>query len=625
MRKLRIAVNEEPPRPSARLGTTEELPGVAANRGFEPKKLCRLVRGELDWIVLKALEKDRGRRYESASDLAQDVQNHLQDQPVRACPPSVRYRLAKLVRRRRGLVLAGALVLLILLGGIAGTTAGLVQAEGARREAEQERDQKERARREALANLRVARQVVDRMLTRVADERLMFAPHLVEVRRDLLREALAVYKGLLAENQADPELRLETALAFGRLGHVHHRFGQHAEAEQNLGRAVAELERLSAAGRLTPEGREALVGSYIALGWTFGELGRHDEKERVRRQALALAEQLADERPDSARYRQRLAGACIEVGNAWRSQRPAAAADLLRRAIALMAQEGGNRHYRARAHMSLGELHVEGGDLAAAEQAFLRARGLLDQLVRSAPDMWQTRDRLGEVNLLLGRARLAQGRPAQAESPYRRALEVFAKTQEGFSALPYYRDKVALARVELVLLLTLAGRADQARAVYGQLARLQPESPEVSGRLAWLLAMCAEPGLRDPQRAVELARGATQLAPRRALSWRSLGAACYRAGDARGATAALTRSMELGRGGDGFDWFLMGLASARLGEKGQARRWYDDAVRWAGRYRPDDAELRSIRAEAAEALGKEKAASPGAGAHPAALPSGLSP
>ncbi len=85
---------EEPPRPSTRLSTTEELPSIAACRHVEPRKLSGLVRGELDWIVMKALEKDRNRRYETANGLAADLRRYLDDEPVQACPPSAWYRLS---------------------------------------------------------------------------------------------------------------------------------------------------------------------------------------------------------------------------------------------------------------------------------------------------------------------------------------------------------------------------------------------------------------------------------------------------------------------------------------------------------------------------------------------------
>jgi WD40 repeat protein/serine/threonine protein kinase len=125
---LRIIREEEPPRPSTRLSTTAELPSIAANRGLEPRKLSGLLRGELDWIVMKALEKERSRRYETADGLARDVERYLADEPVHAGPPSTAYRLRKLLRRHRAAALVVAAVFLLLVSGIIGTTTGLVRA-----------------------------------------------------------------------------------------------------------------------------------------------------------------------------------------------------------------------------------------------------------------------------------------------------------------------------------------------------------------------------------------------------------------------------------------------------------------------------------------------------------------
>jgi serine/threonine protein kinase/Flp pilus assembly protein TadD len=120
LESLRLIREEEPPRPSTRLSEAKEtLPAISAQRRMEPAQLTRLVRGELDWIVMKALEKDRNRRYDSATGLAQDVQRYLADEPVLACPPSAWYRLGKFTRRHRtGLLVAGLiLVCLAALGG----------------------------------------------------------------------------------------------------------------------------------------------------------------------------------------------------------------------------------------------------------------------------------------------------------------------------------------------------------------------------------------------------------------------------------------------------------------------------------------------------------------------------
>jgi WD40 repeat protein len=104
------------------------LPKIAAARKTEPAQLAKLVRGELDWIVMKSLEKDRNLRYQTANDMAQEVQRYLSDEPVQAGPPSAAYRLRKFVKRNRGAVLAASVVLLTLLAGISGTTWGLLEA-----------------------------------------------------------------------------------------------------------------------------------------------------------------------------------------------------------------------------------------------------------------------------------------------------------------------------------------------------------------------------------------------------------------------------------------------------------------------------------------------------------------
>jgi serine/threonine protein kinase len=120
----RIIREEEPPRPSTRLAqSTASLPSVAARRQTEPAKLTRLVRGELDWIVMKALEKDRNRRYETPGALAEDVKRYLQEEPVLACPPSAVYRFRKLIRRNRA---AFAVVSIATLALVAVVAAGVV-------------------------------------------------------------------------------------------------------------------------------------------------------------------------------------------------------------------------------------------------------------------------------------------------------------------------------------------------------------------------------------------------------------------------------------------------------------------------------------------------------------------
>ena len=125
---LRMVREVDPPRPSTKLSTAEALPNIAANRSIEPARLAKLLQGELDWVVMKALEKDRTRRYETANGLARDIQRYLADEVVEARPPSRGYRLKKFVKRNKGQVIAASLVLIALIGGVIGTSIGLVPA-----------------------------------------------------------------------------------------------------------------------------------------------------------------------------------------------------------------------------------------------------------------------------------------------------------------------------------------------------------------------------------------------------------------------------------------------------------------------------------------------------------------
>ncbi len=131
---------EDPPKPSTRIGSSSDLgKETAERRQIDHSSLTRKLKGDLDWITMRALEKDRSRRYAAASDLAADIERHLNHEPVSAGPPSRRYKLQKFVRKNRGLVASLAVILLALLAGGTTATVALVREGEARRDAERER------------------------------------------------------------------------------------------------------------------------------------------------------------------------------------------------------------------------------------------------------------------------------------------------------------------------------------------------------------------------------------------------------------------------------------------------------------------------------------------------------
>jgi cell division protein FtsL len=128
----RILREEEPARPSTRISTLgKAATTVSANRKSEPRRLSQLFRGELDWIVMEALEKNRNRRYETASSFAADVERYLHDEPVQACPPSAVYRIRKFARRNKAVLMTAstiALAVLLAVTGLAARTVAVRQA-----------------------------------------------------------------------------------------------------------------------------------------------------------------------------------------------------------------------------------------------------------------------------------------------------------------------------------------------------------------------------------------------------------------------------------------------------------------------------------------------------------------
>ena len=251
---LRVIREEDSPKPSTRLSTTEELPSIAANRHMEPKKLSGLVRGELDWIVMKALEKDRNRRYETANGFAMDIQRYLADEPVLACPPSMGYRFGKFARRNKLSFFLAAATTLVLLLGLLGLAVSNVRIA-------RERDRKEQALTQAQASEEKANDQKG-----IAEE---------NARRADAEKQRAVEQRAAARNQeaaarkAEAFAKEQERLARRRLYAAQMVLAQKAWEADDPGRVIELLE-----GQRPTEGEEDLRGFEWYYLWRLCHRGR---------------------------------------------------------------------------------------------------------------------------------------------------------------------------------------------------------------------------------------------------------------------------------------------------------------------------------------------------------------
>ena len=247
---------KEPARPSARVATLEreDLKLAAEHRRTEPARLVSMLKGDLDWIVMKALEKDRARRYETANGLAMDIQRHLGDEPVIARPPSWRYRFLKLVRRNRVVFIAGSAVALALVSGMGASTWLFLKERDARHRAVAAEQQQARLRHEAEL-----REKITQAALLVSQERFEEADGLL---RDISLE----------------QPTMEGAAVFRSVGEWHALQNRWQQAADRLV-ALLKLNQL--------EGADLGTLDYLRCGPALVEIGDTSGYERFRQQAIA--------------------------------------------------------------------------------------------------------------------------------------------------------------------------------------------------------------------------------------------------------------------------------------------------------------------------------------------------
>jgi non-specific serine/threonine protein kinase/serine/threonine-protein kinase len=304
---LRIIREVEPPIPSTKISASDKLPLIAATRNADPVQLGRQIKGDLDWIVMKCLEKDRNRRYETASALDMDLRHYLADKPVAARAPSRAYLLRKFVRRNRGPVLSVFLVLLALIGGVIGTTWGMIRSEQARRDAvEAELAQAELAKKERRAKEETQKRLAqieigtDTLASIIQDINLMAAENEGVTLRDLLgRRLREAAQQLDGEAVGDP-------LVVARLQHV---LGVALRELGNLQLAEAVLAKACQTRvRLLGDDNLITVATKHELALVYKEQAEYDLAEKLYKEALATRRsRLGSDDPDTLMSQHQLA------------------------------------------------------------------------------------------------------------------------------------------------------------------------------------------------------------------------------------------------------------------------------------------------------------------------------
>jgi serine/threonine protein kinase/tetratricopeptide (TPR) repeat protein len=285
----RLICEEEPPKPSSRVGMlTEMLPAVAQNRGVSPKKFVDHLRGELDWIVMKALERERDRRYETAASFAADIERFQNNVPVEASPPSVTYKLRKFVQRNRVAVAFAGIVLLALVIGIIGTSYGMMVASVQRGRAD--------------GNFRKAWAAVDRYLNRVTEDERLKTQGLESLRRDLLLEAREFYDTLLAEATDNSLLQSDRGTAFARLGRITAAVGTQDEAIRYFKECAETFEQLLRLDPTNSHYHYELAKTQNDLGIAYQRSSQYQKAETCLRSAQATFDQLLKQEPKSTKY-----------------------------------------------------------------------------------------------------------------------------------------------------------------------------------------------------------------------------------------------------------------------------------------------------------------------------------
>jgi tetratricopeptide (TPR) repeat protein len=617
-----------------------------------PRRLQPTVPRDLDTICLKCLRKEPGRRYATAQLLADDLRRFRAGESIRARPVGTGERVVRWCRRKP--IVAGLLaaLALVFLAGLAGVLWQWHRAEQNATAFQAQRDTARRQKDRAEHHLRTVRERVEK-LSRLGRDQLE-CPGQYQTGKAVLEEALAFYQALLPEEGADPGVRWEAAQLYSQVGSIEHTLGHWGKALEAYRMQTALLN-----GLLTEEPGNRkylyqLATSYRVQGNVLRDLDRVGEAREAYDQAVRFYEQFLREAPDDREAPVKLANTLVNKATLYSSRdqpeekealyqrslehlravvkaspndsfnkfelalglddqgelllatgRSRQAEEVIREALTIRQavrdsgwKKGYIELYLARSHANVGSVLAAAGRMGEAERSYQEALTLLDRTSRDYP---------GSAPLATGSAQALAGladvikqtsRSREAEELRRQVIRQYERLRTDFPDDPQHRRNLVVNYLKLVSLLWELGRQSEAAEPLRKALELDPEDPAVNDERAWFLATCPEPRLRDGAAAVRFATKAVAARPQRGSYQTTLGVAHYRKGDDRAAITALEEAIKLRPGGSSADGFFLAQACWRLGQRDQARAWFQRAVEWMDKRAPQDEELLRFRKEA---------------------------
>jgi tetratricopeptide (TPR) repeat protein len=376
-----------------------------------------------------------------------------------------------------------------------------------------------------------------------------------------------------------------------------------------VAKATTTTKRAKGRPKDFPKGRAVvnLANTLLNKASVLSPTEQTEELEDIYAQAVDLDRTALNARPEEPWFRTELA-VCLEDQAIFflDTGRHAQALSGAREVVKLRQNlfDSGKRknvddlRYLARSYDNLGKVLAATGAALDAEKAYRVALTLLEPLVKDSPSLPYHRATLADTLADLANLLDDPSRRNEAEGFRRQAIGHYERLNADFSQDPSHRRSLVRSYLQLVGLLWYLGGQTEAAEPYRKALALAPEDPEVNNHRAWFLATCAEPRLRDAPLAVQLATKAVTAKPKSPVYTTTLGVAQFRNGDARAAVATLEKAMSLQARGDDTGWFFLAMAHWRLGDRDEARKWFDRAVESMDRNKPHNGEMRRFRAEA---------------------------